>query len=186
MKPVEQDNRKRSILKLSLMLLPVLLFVYLFGLNMTHPLEAPDLWWHLKTGEYIVANWEVPDVDPFAFTTPRPLGEVKKMGLRAHWLGQVILYLPYKAAGLAGVAAMRGALILLPMAILYVWLLRRRAGPWLTLAVVSMPALMLTTKLGYTFERPQGISFTLALVLVMLLLRGSGPGLRIEPAKEGP
>jgi len=28
----------------------------------------PDLWWHLRTGQWIVENGHVPHTDPFSFT----------------------------------------------------------------------------------------------------------------------
>ncbi|MGD2079573.1 MAG: hypothetical protein PVJ36_00385 [Nitrospirota bacterium] len=174
------EAKRKLIIKVAALLLSLSFFGYIFGLTMNYPFQDPDLWWHLKTGEYIVDNWEVPDEDPFAYTTPRPLGEAKKMGLRAHWLGQVLLYIPYSLAGLAGVALLRNILILLPPLVLFYWLYARRAGPWLALAVAAFPALLLSSKLSYTFERPQGFSFTLALVLVILLER-----LRARTGKEG-
>jgi hypothetical protein len=178
--PVEdQGARKKLIRNIAGLLLSLSFFGYIFGLTMNYSFEDPDLWWHLKTGEYIMDNWKVPDEDPFAYTTPRPLNEVKKRGLQAHWLGQVLLYVPYSFAGLTGVGILRNFLILLPMLVLFFWLFARRAGPWLALAVVVFPALLLSTKLSYTFERPQGFSFTLALVLVILLER-----LRAKTGKE--
>jgi hypothetical protein len=175
----DKGTRRKLILSVAGLLLALSFFVYIFGLTMNYSFEDPDLWWHLRTGEYIVNHWQVPDEDPFAYTTPRPLDEVKKRGLRAHWLGQVLLYLPYKLAGLTGVGVLRNVLILLPVLVLFFWLLAGRAGPWVALAVAGFPALVLSTKLSYTFERPQGFSFTLALVLVILLER-----LRARTGKE--
>jgi hypothetical protein len=172
--------RKPLILKLAAILLPVLFFAYVFGIDMKFNLEDPDLWWHLKTGEYTLQHWEVPEEDPFTYTTPKPLDEPKKRGLRAHWLGQVIFYLPYSIAGFNGVGVMRNILIVLPMALLFVLLLRRGLGVLTALVVISLPALMLSSKLYYAFERPQGFSFTLALVLVALLVR-----LKEQTGREG-
>jgi hypothetical protein len=174
------EAKRKLIIKIGALTLALLFFAYIFGVNMSYPFEDPDLWWHLKTGEYVVNNWEVPDEDPFAYTTPRPLDEAKKRGMRAQWLGQVLLYTPYRLAGLTGVGVLRNFLILLPMLVLFSWLYARRAGPWTALAVVVFPTLLLSEKLYYTFERPQGFSFTLALVLVILLER-----LRSKTGKEG-
>ncbi len=151
--------------------LAVLFFSYLFGICLNSSFKDTDLWWHLKTGEYVLEHGEVPDVDPFAFTTPVPMDETKKIGLRAHWLGQVILYTSYKIGGLAGVAALRSTLVILPMLIIFVWLIRKRFDPLSALVVISFPALLLAAKLSYTFLRPQGISFTLCLLQVLLLER---------------
>lgn len=144
-------------------------FVYIFFLAMAFSLNDPDIWWHLKTGEYIVENWEVPDVDPFAYTTPRPLSGGQKIGLKAHWLGQVIFYISYLMGGLMGVGIFRSLLIVLPMALLYIWLSRRGVPVWASLVVCSFPSLLLVVQLFYSFERPQGISFSLVLIVLMLL-----------------
>lgn len=157
--------------RLAIALLPVLFLVYIFGITMHFTLNDPDLWWHLKTGEYIVANWEVPDVDPFAYTTPRPLAESQKIGLRAQWLGQVIFYLSYSIGGLLGVGVMRNLLIITPMLILYIWLSRNGLKPLTSLVVIALPAFFLGIQLFYSFERPQGLSFCLVLVVVILLER---------------
>jgi hypothetical protein len=174
MSTADVQNKKNLVLKLAVVILPLLFFSYIFGMALNFSLNDPDLWWHLKTGEYIVNNWEVPDVDPFAYTTPRPLTEKQKIGLRAQWLGQVLFYLSYKAGGLAGVGVMRSLLILMPMLTLYIWLTRKGLKPWTSLIIVSFPAFLLVLHLFYSFERPQGISFLLALIVIMLLERAKG------------
>jgi len=44
--------------------------ILLFGLlAMTaRPALDPDLWWHLRTGQWIVETGTVPHTDPFSFT----------------------------------------------------------------------------------------------------------------------
>jgi hypothetical protein len=39
----------------------------LFGMAVRNVLD-PDVWWHLKTGEYIAAHRAVPHADPFSYT----------------------------------------------------------------------------------------------------------------------
>jgi hypothetical protein len=165
---LRQSGTKRVLTKAS-HILAILFFAYIFGYSMNFSLNDPDIWWHLKTGQYIVNNWEVPDVDPFAFTTPHPLSEGQKIGLRAHWLGQVIFYSAYVVYGYAGVVILRNILIVLPMIALYLWLSKKGIKPWIALIVSGFPALMLSIQLFYAFERPQGISFFLSLVVIMLL-----------------
>lgn len=174
------ENRRKLVRRVLVVLLPVLFLSYVFGVAMKYPLNDPDVWWHLKTGEYIVQHWEVPRVDPFAYTTAVPLDNVKKIGLRSHWLGQVALFLSSRAGGLMGVGVLRTLLIVLPMLILYIWLIRAGLGPWPSLAVISFPAFALGSQLFYAFERPQGFSFTFTLLAVMVLEK-----LRGEPAGGG-
>jgi hypothetical protein len=146
-------------------------FAYHFSINMNMTLNDPDVFWHLKMGEYVMEHKEVPDQDPFAFTSPVPLDRVQLIGLRAHWLGQVIFSLANKAKGLYGVVLLRNLLIIMPMIILLIWLLRRKVHPWEAFIVLSLPASMLSTQLFYSFERPQGLSFNLVLIVAILLER---------------
>jgi hypothetical protein len=152
-------------------IVPGIFFSYIFFTCMAMALNDPDLWWHLKTGGEILGAMSLPDSDPFAFTTKGPLSEQNLIGLRAQWLGQVLMYLAYSAFGLFGVAVLRNLLIIVPMAILYVWLLRKGTHYLKALAVTVPPTLFLAFKLIYTFERPQGMAFLLALLAVMLIER---------------
>jgi hypothetical protein len=164
-------DRKKLVWAIVAVVLPALFFGYLFSVNMGFSLNDPDLYWHLKTGDYVLENWEVPDVDPFPFTTPRPLTTEQKIGLRSQWLGQVIFYLSYSIGGYLGVGVFRNLLIVLPMVVLYIWLLRRGVGISSAIAVISLPALFLSLQLFYAFERPQGLSFSIVLITIILLER---------------
>jgi hypothetical protein len=166
-------------------LLVLSFFGYLFSIALIQKLNDPDLWWHLKTGEYILEHGEVPDVDPFAYTTPRPLSMSQKIGLRAQWLGQVMLYQAYRFNGLLGVAIFRNLLIVMPMLLLVIWLVRNGARHWHAIALVSMPAFMLDVQLFYSFERPQGVSFNLVIlscILVNRIRRKATEGVRFDHA----
>jgi len=33
-------------------------------------IKADDIWWHLKTGQYILENWTLPDLNIYSFTAP--------------------------------------------------------------------------------------------------------------------
>lgn len=168
------QNRKVKLTRLALAVLVPVFFLYVASLSLQFTLNDPDLWWHLKTGQYILDTWSVPDVDPFAYTTPQPLNEDQKMGLQANWLGQIFYYLSYSIGGYTGIGLARALLITLPMLILAFWMWRNGAGAFVTLAVVSMPALLFSLQLFYSFERPQGLSFSLVLVVVLLLERIKG------------
>jgi hypothetical protein len=157
-------------------LLSVLFFVYLFSLALKYPLNDPDVWWHLKTGDYILQNMEIPNEDPFSYTTPQPLSNSQIRGLRTQWLGQVIFALAERGGGVAGVAMLRNMLIVLPMLAIFLWLIRKGMNHYAALGIVTLPGVLLTFQLFYAFERPQGFSFLLVILLIMLLerLRGSG------------
>jgi len=150
-------------------LLALVFFIYLFGITTNYSINDPDVWWHLKTGEYIVQTKEIPDEDIFSYTTPKGLTKGQVTGLQANWLAQVVFYLSYRMGGFAGIGFLRGLLVVLPLFAIYMWLTERKTPPWLALGAVSFAGLMLATELFYSFERPQGFSFLLALLAVFLL-----------------
>jgi hypothetical protein len=97
------------------------------------PATDSDSWWHLKTGQFIVERHALPIPDPFAFTTylqpPLSHGEAlaRDFNLTHSWLGQVIFYLAYAAAGFPGVILLR-ALLLSGFAALVGWIVFHRSG----------------------------------------------------------
>ncbi len=150
-------------------LLPLAIFMFMYGAMLNFPLNDPDIWWHLKTGEYIVTHWEVPSVDPFAYTTVVPMDHDKLLGMRSQWLGQVIFYEVFRFFGLPGLGMFRNLLVLMPMLIVYLWLISRGVGHLRASAVTFFPLYIYGYQIFYSFERPQGLSFGLiALVLVLI------------------
>ncbi|MBI4823317.1 MAG: tetratricopeptide repeat protein [Nitrospirae bacterium] len=167
----KQAKKARWVIITLKILLPVLFFGYMFAISMNYSLNDPDLWWHLKTGQYILNNWEVPDEDPFAYTTPRPLGEGQKIGLRGHWLSQIIFFVTYTIGSYKGIVILRNVLTILPMLFLYLWLIEKGVKPWTAIVVSSFSSLMFSIQLFYSFERSQGIAFGLSIVVAIILDR---------------
>ena len=163
------NNRKGWIKKWAWHLLALIFIAWVFGITTNFSLNDPDLWWHLKTGQVTLETHSLPNRDLFSYTVPGPLTTTQKEGLRAHWLGQIIFYLSYMIGGYAGVGFFRGFLIVIPMLAVYIWLVKKGAVPWMALGTITFGALMLALELFYSFERPQGISFTLSLLAIMLL-----------------
>ena len=71
--------------------------ILLFGLlAMTaRPAADPDLWWHLRTGQWIVETGHVPHSDPFSFT------RAGHAWVSHEWLSEVVFYELWKHAGAA-------------------------------------------------------------------------------------
>jgi hypothetical protein len=99
------------------------------------PLVDPDYFWHLKTGEYIVANAALPAGDIFSFTKegqPWVLHE---------WLFEVLLYLVFAACGVAGVKILAAALAMSALALAFT-AARRISGSvvaaWIPVAVGAL------------------------------------------------
>jgi hypothetical protein len=62
-----------------------------------------DVWWHLKTGEYILAHG-IPSTDPFSFTA------AGNHWVTHEWLAEVLFYLLYKLGGFTLLIAFKAAI----------------------------------------------------------------------------
>jgi hypothetical protein len=59
----------------------------------------PDMWWHLKTGQFIWTTGSLPTVDPYSFTA---LGQ---RWIPHEWFSQLALYGTYRLGGYSGMMA---------------------------------------------------------------------------------
>jgi hypothetical protein len=105
------------------------------ALALAGPIRSGDLWWHLRTGHWILDHGRLPDTDPFSHTA----GDM-------HWIlqeygTQVLFALVHSAAGLWGLRLF-GALLGVAL-LLYVLQVARRSlsGPWAVTAVALFAAL---------------------------------------------
>ena len=60
----------------------------------------PDVWWHIKVGEGILATHHLPNSDPYSFTV------AGQQWVAFEWLGDVLLATVYRAGGLRGLGAL--------------------------------------------------------------------------------
>ena len=74
-----------------------------------------DTWWHLKTGEYIIENGEIPQTDIFSHTR---FGESWR-GASAGWTMQSGLFLIYLNLGYAGLNIFTACMVTLAFFIIY-------------------------------------------------------------------
>src|SRR5215469_13245837 len=75
-----------------------------------YKLTDTDIWWHLRGGEWILANGQVPSLDPFTF------GSADRVWIDLHWLFEVASAAMFRMAGISGVillgaAAVAGAIL---------------------------------------------------------------------------
>jgi hypothetical protein len=103
--------------------------VSLFVIAVRRTLD-PDLWWHLRTGEYILAQG-IPRHDVFSFTVPG------HSWITHEWLSQVFMWLVYRAGGLEGLILVFALLIAVSFWLIYA----RSAGrPYLASFVTLLAA----------------------------------------------
>ncbi|MCX7855276.1 MAG: hypothetical protein N2556_04735 [Anaerolineae bacterium] len=127
------------------------------------PLPPNDFWWHLKIGEIIFTTRAIPTTNMFAWTLPADAPFTY-----GAWLGELLLYLLYRAGGLPLVTFARNLLVLLAF-----WLMgrtaRERSGSWR----LTAPALALAggMSLNNLIIRPQIWVFPLFALYLWLLTR---------------
>src|SRR5258708_38583069 len=70
----------------------VILFILLFAMAVRIPVDT-DTWWHLRSGEYILANRAVPLTDPFSLT------RLNQPWIDHSWGSQLIMVAFYRLGG---------------------------------------------------------------------------------------
>ena len=76
-----------------------------------------DLWWHLKLGELIRTNWQLPGSDTFSYTA------AGRHQFTGEWLADLLIYLTYAGGGFLGLNLLKAALLLATFRFLYLQML---------------------------------------------------------------
>ena len=71
------------------------------------PVNDPDIWWHLRTGQWILAHDQVPTTDPFSTYG------MGKPWVAYSWLFEILVYGLYRHLGLSGILLFTVAMSLL-------------------------------------------------------------------------
>lgn len=150
----------------------LLAIVFLYYANRVDDL---DLWWHLKSGEVILENGSIPNVDNLSYTTVTPKSLLTldfasvvqrehlpssfkywDMSLRHSWLGQVFLFVSQDLGGLYGLGVLKSLIFVFTYLFLFL-AMRRSGGCYL----VSILVLSLVAYIGidFNYTRPQLFSF---------------------------
>ncbi len=133
------------------------------------PVLDPDVWWHLRVGEWVVEHGAVPATDPFS------LPGQEKSWVAYSWLYEVLLFALVQAFGLAGIVVYRLALALAVVAALHA--LVRRLEPRFLPAIALAAAATLALAMLFS-ERPWLFTIlfaTLTLHAVVCLRRPEAP-----------
>jgi hypothetical protein len=141
------------------LLFAAFLFFGLLGMTARSATD-PDLWWHLRTGQWIVENGHVPHSDPFSFT------RAGHAWVAHEWLSDVIFYELRKHAGSPALIVYSAMITTAGFLLLY---LRCPGKPHWAAAATALGALAAAPSWGV---RPQMFTFTLASVLLWLLEAG--------------
>jgi hypothetical protein len=128
------------------------------------PVMDPDIWWHLRVGQWVSEHRSVPVTDPFSrYGADKPW-------LAYSWLYEVLVYRLYEAFGLAGIVIYRVLMSLAVVAALH-RLIRRREPRFL--AAIGLTALAALALAPLFSERPWlfTICFTILTLDVVLDVR---------------
>jgi len=117
----------------------------------------PDLWWHLRTGQWILETGKIPHSDPFSFS------RAGNPWVSHEWLSEVVFYKIWRHSGAAGLIVFSAVATTVGFMLLY---LRCPGKPHWAGAAVALGALASAPTWGV---RPQMFTFTLASLLLWLI-----------------
>jgi hypothetical protein len=124
------------------------------------PATDPDLWWHLRTGQWIVETGHIPHADPFSFT------RAGQAWVSHEWLSEIIFYELWKHGGAAALIIFSAIVTASGFMLLY---LRCPGKRYWAAAATVVGALASAPSFGV---RPQMFTFVLASLLLWLIEKG--------------
>jgi len=140
----------------------LVLLLGLLGMTARNAVD-PDLWWHLRTGQWIVETGHVPHSDPFSFT------RAGHAWVSHEWLSEVAFYELWKHGGAAALIVFSAIVTTAGFMLLYLRCLPGAGKKhWAAVATV-FGALASAPSWGV---RPQMFTFTLASLLLWLVESG--------------
>jgi hypothetical protein len=134
------------------------LFLGLFAMTARNVAD-PDVWWHLKTGQYIAEHHSVPHTDPFSYT------RAGQSWVAHEWLTELLLYKIHRITGWGGLIVIFSAALAAAFVFLY---LRCGHAPYIAGAVTLCAALATAPVWGV---RPQVLSLFLTSLWLLILER---------------
>lgn len=154
---VDITEKQKKVIKLSLLTL-ISIVIYLIGAK---EIGDSDAFWHIKTGEWILQNKQIPSMDIFSW-----YGKEQGLTWTNHeWLFEIILYLFYKFFGFKGVFFFVNIISIALFISLYK-LCEIKSKDFilsLVIAVISILAMR-----GILVPRPQIISYLLFILVAIL------------------
>ena len=161
---------ERSPISLFRFLLPSardIIFIFLFwsllaGTLSDRPLADPDIGWHIRTGERILATHTLPRTDPYSSTMQG------QPWFAWEWLYDLLLGILHRACGLNGVVWLCAVLVASTFIILLSQLIKRGTGLLFSIALMLLAEAAATIHL---FARPHIVSWLFALLWFLALER---------------
>ena len=126
----------------------------------------PDIWWHLRVGQWIATHGSVPSTDPFS-----SFGQGKSW-VAYSWLFELLIHALYRGLGLAGIVLYRVAMVFAALVSIHRLVAKREFGLYTSAGLVGLAFLSLTEVMT---ERPWLVTIlfcTLTLDLILDLRAG--------------
>ena len=167
MQITEESNTRAAVSPIARRLVPsiadmffVLIFLMVLSLGNSLMGTDTDTAWHIRTGDYILSQLEVPKTDIFSY---RKYGET---WIAHEWLADVIFSFLHRFSGLNGVVAVSAFVIAFTFFLLYKLLESHRLN---ILVVTAVTALAAITSSIHWLARPHLFSMCLTAVCYLLL-----------------
>ena len=141
----------------------LILLVVLYSLAVVvslQPVIDPDIWWHIRTGQWIVQHGTAPTVDSFTWS------ETGRPWIAYSWLFDVVVYGLYAAAGVRGLLVYEFLLVLATLVALVHLVTLGEPRPARTAALTAVAFLAMTGLFG-----PR--SFLVSIVFFIVVLRSA-------------
>ena len=143
----------------------------LFATTFIISIKADDIWWHLKTGEYILRNLHMPDQNTFSFTAPA------YPWLPQEWLAEVLFFVIYQLLGSYGLIGFGILLNGLCCALIFRLTQRSGCSPYLSAIVTLLAVLMMLSNFSL---RPY-LFGNIFFVMVLYVMEQPTTGGRMRP-----
>ncbi len=140
----------------------VILFFGLLAMTARNAVD-PDLWWHLRTGQWIAENGRIPHSDHFSFT------RAGQAWVSHEWLSEFVFYELWKHGGAAALIVFSAIITTAGFMLLYLRCLPFGRNRHWAAAATAFGALVSAPSWGV---RPQMFTFALASLLLWLLEAG--------------
>lgn len=142
------------------------LFLFFYAIR---PIDDPDFWWHLKSGEVMAQSRGLLSSDPFSFAGDGVVSTREALILKGYWLWQITAYGFYALFGFNGIFLLNLLVIGGLAGVAIQQLSRQQVGCLLSVLLLTLGFCLFRNI--YPLERPQIISFLLAAILMGFIAR---------------
>jgi len=153
-------NKRFALLLKGILLLVVLVDA---GGPLVSPISDPDLFWHLKNGEWIWENHALPDRFLFVSAPPSAPEVMQRFTMTSYWLTEVLFHRAHAAGGMGAIVGLRFLLFALLLLALF---LGKEGDDFIFLGLLAFAGIILRE---FPAERLQYVSFVFFGFLLILL-----------------